>query len=41
MDVLANAEKLVGNLPRYVFDSADMGSEAFDDDRDAQGDSSC
>jgi hypothetical protein len=41
VDVLTDAKELVGNLPRYVFDAAGVGSEAFDDDRDAQWESSC
>jgi hypothetical protein len=39
-DVLASTRQLVGNLPRYVLDSTEMGSEALDDDRDTQWESS-
>ena len=41
VDVLTGSKEFVGNLPRYVFDAAGVGSEAFDDDRDTQWESSC
>jgi hypothetical protein len=41
VNVLTDAKEFVGNLPRYVFDAAGVGSETFDDDRDAQWESSC
>jgi len=41
VDVLTDSAELVGNLPRYVFDAASVGSEAFDDDRDTQWRSPC